>query len=153
MMELTGYPSSEYDLGKWHKYVENGGPGFEDMILHRPHDVYNIMCTWNEKSIQKHESKRFPIKCHNGDAFQKLKDHGFPVGCHRLDKVVKYTKDDGSEGKMCMLKAPNGTGDEFREKGWNMDRYPSLTEDQKMELVPMFQDLSDKYYMDWDHCL
>jgi len=21
MMELTGYPSNEYDLGKWHKYV------------------------------------------------------------------------------------------------------------------------------------
>ena len=97
------------------------------MILHRPFDVYNIMCTWNEKSVHKHESKRFPLKAHSGDMYEKIKEGGFPVGCHRLDKCIKYTKDDGSEGKMCMLKAPNGTGNAFRENGWNLDRYPSLT--------------------------
>jgi hypothetical protein len=129
MMELTGYPSNEFDLGKWHKYVQDGGPGFEDMILHRSFDVYNILCTWNEKTTYKHESKRFPLKAHSGPMFETIKEGGFPVGCHTLVKCIKYTKEDGSEGKMCMLGAPNGTGNTFRENGWNLDRYPSLTEE------------------------
>jgi len=78
----------------------------------------------------------------------------FIMGSHMLCKVIKYTKEDGNPGKMCMLKAPNGEGERLRDKlGWNLEKYPSLTDEEKEELVPMWNDMSDKYYMDWDDAL
>ena len=66
MMELTGYPSCEYDLAKWHKTVEDGGPDFEERVLLNEHDVRKILCTWNMNTRHKMGSTRFPLKCHNG---------------------------------------------------------------------------------------
>lgn len=151
MMELTGLPSCEYELGQWEKLKSNF-KDLEDILLHDEWDVKRILCTWNENHSYKASSK-FPKKCIHGDDFKQLMDHGFPVGCHILSKVVHYTKEDESPGKMCLIKAPNGCGNEFRENGWNKERYPSVTPEQWDQLTPLFQDYNDRYFMDWDDAL
>ena len=83
-----------------------------------------------------------------------VNDGSFVPGCHMLSKVIRYTKEDGNPGKMCMIKGPNAMGNYLREqKEWNLERYPSLTDEEKDELLPMWNDIEDKYYIDWDEAL
>ena len=51
---------------------------------------------------------------------------------------------------MCRIRAPNGTGDALRDGGWNMDKYPELTPEDKYELEPFQGAWEDIYYMEWE---
>jgi hypothetical protein len=155
MMELTGLPSCEYDLGQWDKLIEKGGAGFEDMVLFNEFEVRKILRTWNASHHHKVSKPSFPKKClFGGDYYSMVTDGSFVPGCHMLSKVIRYTKEDGSPGKMCMIKGPNAMGNYLRDqKGWNIERYPSLTDEEKEELEPKLTDIEDKYYIDWDEAL
>lgn len=54
---------------------------------------------------------------------------------------------------MCMIKAPNGTGDALREREWNLDKYPGITDTDRENLVPMWNAYEDLYFMDWEDVL
>ena len=149
MMELTGLPTVEYELAQWEYYTTNIW-NFEDKIIRDEWKCRKILCTWNEKRAP----SKFPKKCvHGSDNLRELEIDGFPVGCHILTKVISYEKEDGSWGLLCLIKAPNGYGNEFREKGWNKERYPTVEEQGWEQLTPLFNDYDERYFMDWDNVL
>jgi hypothetical protein len=125
MSELTGKPTEEIDLCNIEKYKD-----FEDnVLLHN--GCRKILGTWRETPHKK-DNQRYQLKCMNGEEGNaELTNASFTLGYHAIQGVVRFNDEDGTPKKLCMIRGPVDTGNALREAGWNFERYPGLTEDQK----------------------